>query len=41
MTDYYVLPSDGRFREDLIWLFGSWNSQDDETRIAYENYSQS
>jgi len=37
----HVLPSDGRYREDLIWLFRSWNSDDDETKRIYEQYSQS
>lgn len=36
-----VIPSDGRYREDLIWLFRSWNVEDDETRKLYETYSQS
>jgi len=39
--DTHVLPSDGRFREDLIWLYRSWNAEDDETKKAYETFSQS
>lgn len=39
--DYFVLPSDGRFREDLIWLYRSWNAHDEDTKKAYEHYSHS
>lgn len=35
-----VLPSDGRFREDLIWLFRSFNSLNETQRIKYEEYAQ-
>jgi hypothetical protein len=35
-----VLPSDGRFREDLIWLFRSFNSSIESQRIKYEEYAQ-
>jgi hypothetical protein len=35
-----ILPSDGRFREDLIWLFRSFGAGDDAERKKYEDYSQ-
>ncbi len=35
-----VLPSDWRFREDLIWLFRSFNAINDHDRKLYEEYSQ-
>ena len=35
------LPSDGRFREDLIWLFRSFYcSKNEDERIRYENLAQ-
>ena len=35
------LPSDGRFREDLIWLFHSFNSgKTDKEKLEYENLAQ-
>jgi hypothetical protein len=35
------LPSDGRFREDLIWLFRSFYcANNEEERLKYENLSQ-
>ena len=36
-----ILPSDGRFREDIIWLFRSFSSKDDAERKKYEDYAQS
>lgn len=35
-----VLPSDGRFREDLIWLHRSFNSSTETQRVKYEEYAQ-
>lgn len=35
-----VLPSDGRFREDLIWLYRSFNATTDSQRLKYEEYAQ-
>jgi hypothetical protein len=35
-----VLPSDGRYREDLIWLFNSWETDNEEVKKKYEQYSQ-
>jgi hypothetical protein len=35
-----VLPSDWRFREDLIWLFRSFNATSEAERETYEDYSQ-
>ncbi len=35
-----VLPSDGRYREDLIWLFNAWEAENDEVKRKYEQYSQ-
>lgn len=35
-----VLPSDGRFREDLIWLYRSFNAATEEERLLYQGYSQ-
>jgi hypothetical protein len=37
----YVLPSDGRFREDLIWLWRSRHAENKESKENYETYSQS
>ena len=35
------LPSDGRFREDLIWLFRSfYDAKNEEERLKYESISQ-
>lgn len=35
------LPSDGRFREDLIWLYRSFNcARNEKERSEYENLSQ-
>ena len=39
--DTHVIPSDGRFREDLIWLYRSWNVEEEEAKKVYETYSQS
>jgi hypothetical protein len=36
-----VIPSDSRFREDLIWLFRCWREKDDSQKKKYEEYSQS
>jgi hypothetical protein len=36
-----VLPSDGRYREDLIWLFRSfYDAKDEVERKLYEDYAQ-
>jgi hypothetical protein len=36
-----VLPSDGRYREDLIWLFRSFHNAKNETeRKKFEDYAQ-
>ena len=36
-----ALPSDGRYREDIIWLYRSFYlARDDEERIMYENLAQ-
>lgn len=35
-----VLPSDGRYREDLIWLFNAWETENEEVKKKYEAYSQ-
>lgn len=35
-----VLPSDGRYREDLIWLFNAWETDNEEVKKKYEGYSQ-
>jgi len=35
-----VLPSDGRFREDLTWLFRSFNANNEEDKKKYEDNSQ-
>lgn len=35
-----VLPSDGRYREDLIWLFNAWETENEEIKKKYEVYSQ-
>ena len=34
------LPSDGRFREDLIWLFRAFNTQNEKEKTIFEEYSQ-
>ena len=35
------LPSDGRYREDLIWLYRSfYNSKNEDERLLYENIAQ-
>ena len=35
------LPSDGRYREDLLWLYRSfYNAKNEEERLRYENMSQ-
>ena len=35
------LPSDGRYREDLIWLYRSfYNSKNEDERLLYENIGQ-
>jgi hypothetical protein len=37
----HVLPSDGRYREDLIWLFRSfYDAKDESERKMYEDYAQ-
>ncbi len=37
----YVLPSDGRYREDLIWLFRSfYNAKNEKERQLYEDIAQ-
>lgn len=35
-----VLPSDGRFREDLIWLYRTFNVDNDTERKTYTEFSQ-
>ena len=35
-----VLPSDGRFREDLIWLFYSFNETNEDARKQFEDWAQ-
>jgi hypothetical protein len=35
-----TLPSDGRFREDIIWLFRSLSASEEEERKRYEEFSQ-
>lgn len=40
IPDEYVIPSDGRFREDLIWLYRSWNAKSEENRKLFETNSQ-
>ena len=38
---YNCLPSDSRFREDLIWLYRSFNkSKNEEERLYYEKLAQ-
>ena len=35
------IPSDGRYREDLIWLYRSfYNSKNEEERKLYEDIAQ-
>ena len=34
------IPSDGRFREDLIWLYRSFNADNDEEKKIYLDISQ-
>jgi hypothetical protein len=34
------LPSDGRFREDLVWLHRSFNATNEEDRIKFQDYAQ-
>ncbi len=37
-----ALPSDGRFREEMIWLYRSfYGAKNEKERIEYENYAQS
>jgi hypothetical protein len=39
----HVLPSDGRFREDIIWLFNAFEAEgnnSEEERKLFESYSQ-
>jgi hypothetical protein len=37
-----VLPSDGRYREDLIWLFRSfYDAKNEEEKKKFEDYAQS
>lgn len=36
----YPLPSDGRFREDLIWLFRGFYSLNEKEKNLFEDYSQ-
>lgn len=36
----FPLPSDGRFREDLIWLFRGFFASNDKEKSLYEEYSQ-
>ena len=35
-----ILPSDGRFREDIIWLFRSFSTSIEIEKKKYEDYSQ-
>jgi hypothetical protein len=35
-----VLPSDGRFREDLIWLYRSFTANNEAERLKYQEYAQ-
>jgi len=35
-----ILPSDGRFREDIIWLFRSLSATEEVERKKYEEFSQ-
>lgn len=35
-----VLPSDGRFREDLIWLYRAFNTMSENERKVYLDYAQ-
>ena len=36
-----AIPSDGRYREDLIWLYRSfYNSKNEDERLLYENIGQ-
>jgi len=35
-----VIPSDGRFREDLIWLLRAHNTKNEKEKVLYESYSQ-
>lgn len=36
-----ILPSDGRFREDIIWLFRSLSALEESEKKKYEEFSQS
>jgi hypothetical protein len=36
----HALPSDGRFREDLIWLFRMFNTTNETEKKLYKDYSQ-
>jgi hypothetical protein len=36
----HALPSDGRFREDLIWLFRMFNTTNEAEKKLYKDYSQ-
>ena len=36
----HALPSDGRFREDLIWLYRMFNTLDEKEKKIYKDYSQ-
>lgn len=35
-----VLPSDGRFREDLIWLYRMFNAKNDQEKKVFQDFSQ-
>ena len=37
----YCLPSDGRFREDVIWLYRAYhNAEKESVKYTYEYYAQ-